>query len=763
MAFGGYDGSIKIDTSINSKNFNSGISKIGASLKGLAGAVGVAFGVAALIRFSKEAVKLASNLEEVQNVVDVTFGAGNAKIEAFATSAIENFGLSELAAKKYVSTLGSMGSAIGLASTQNEDMSISLTKLIGDFSSFKNVTSEEAFTAMSAVYTGETETLKKYGILITDVNLQEYAKTQGISKSITKMTQQEKVMLRYNYLLKQTQLMQGDFVRTQDSWANQTRVLSERWKQFLGLMGTGLIQALTPALKFLNVLLAGLMKFATAFSKVTAAIFGKQTLASSISDTAEATASAAYSQQDYADATASAAAEQDNFLSGLDEINKASAPTDSATASSTSNTPAISGLSGEIGSDVTVSPALQNVIDEVTGFFDKFKSIDLAPAKEALSSLGDALKPFASSIGEGLTWFWDNILVPLGTWVIEDGVPAFLDFLSGAIKEASAQFDAAKEVFKWLWDNFLQPIAVWTGGVIVSVLESLGEKLSAIGSWISEHQKGFEDFILIIASFAAAWVLVNAAVSIWHTVCAIATAVTTAFGTAVAFLTSPIGIVIIAIGLLIAIVILCVKHWDDIKAAASAAWDWIKEIWGKASSWLKDNVVTPISNFFSGMWDGIKKAFTTVFDFIKQAFKGYINGYITVFETFINFFIKGINLLVSGLNKINFDVPDWVPAIGGKTFGFNVKAVPEIAIPRLATGAVIPAGAEFAAILGDQKNGRNLEAPEGLIRQIVKEESASSLTIIVQMPDGSQKEVYSVSNITKANRQSGKILIPVEV
>lgn len=100
-----------------------------------------------------------------------------------------------------------------------------------------------------------------------------------------------------------------------------------------------------------------------------------------------------------------------------------------------------------------------------------------------------------------------------------------------------------------------------------------------------------------------------------------------------------------------------------------------------------------------------------------------INAIIGAVETMVNRVISGFNMMIRALNKMKFNIPDWVPSIGGKSFGINISQIGNISIPRLATGAVIPPNAEFAAILGDQKNGRNLEAPEGLIRQIVREET----------------------------------------
>lgn len=89
----------------------------------------------------------------------------------------------------------------------------------------------------------------------------------------------------------------------------------------------------------------------------------------------------------------------------------------------------------------------------------------------------------------------------------------------------------------------------------------------------------------------------------------------------------------------------------------------------------------------------------------------------------VNRVISGLNMMIRALNRLHFNIPDWVPSIGGKSFGINISQIGNISIPRLATGAVIPPNAEFMAVLGDQKNGRNLEAPENLIRQIVREET----------------------------------------
>lgn len=818
-------------------NIGTSLGVISNSLKNLAGAVGIAFGIGALVKFGKEALNIASDLQEVENVVNVSFGNMKEMVEDFADTALEKFGMTELQAKKTASTYMAMNKGMGLNGEKAAQMAIDAAGRTGDIASFFNKTQEEADTMMKSIWTGETESLKQIGVVMTENNLNMFAMQKGLGKTTQQMTQQEQVMLRYQYVMEQTSLAAGDFERTSDSWANQTRVLTGRWKEFLGIMGTGLIQMLTPAVKFLNSLMDSLIKFANIFSEVTAKIFGKQELSQGAGSASGAISDAASSANDYAEATDKAKKANEGFLTGLDNITKMS---DSSAGGSTfpsqgGSNVSIPELSGEVGGDVQLSPSLQQVIDTISSFVDKLKR-DVEPVKKSLQNLASALEPmqdfvftslfdfydrflkpvgewvlgeglpkfidatanglgnidwerinaslqtlwdklapFSVSVGDGLLWFYEEVLVPLGTWVLNNAVPTFLDLLSGALSILKPVLDIAKEALQWLWEDFLQPIALWTGGVVASVLQDIADGLTKIGSWIEEHKEGIIDFLTVFSSILAAlaikWGISTAAASAgtiamgaWNAIVAIGTAATTAFGAVMSFITSPINLVVIAIGALIGIIILCVKHWDEIKAAASKAWEWIKETWNKAADWFNETVVLPIQKFFSGLWEGIKNSFITAFNFIKDALKGYVNGWIFILESFINFFIKGINSLLGMLNKINITAPDWLPIVGGKTFGFNIKSIPTISIPRLATGAVIPPNAEFAAILGDQKKGRNLEAPEGLIRQIVKEESGSGdITVIVQMPDGEEKEVFSTKKINKKNRISGKIIVPVGV
>ena len=269
MAISGGDGSIILSTKVDTSGINKGMNSIKGTIGKIGAAIGVAFGVSALVNFGKAAVNLASDLQEVQNVVDVAFANMNQDMEDFAKTSIETFGISELTAKQTGSSYMAMARGMQIAESVASDMALTLTGLSADMASFYNINQSEARTALSAIFTGETETLKRYGILITEVNLQEFARRKGIAKSINAMTQQEKVMLRYQYVLEATQLAQGDFLRTQNSWANQTRILSERWKEMQRIFGEAFMMLGTLVLPAINELVYGLTKVAE-FAKVAA-------------------------------------------------------------------------------------------------------------------------------------------------------------------------------------------------------------------------------------------------------------------------------------------------------------------------------------------------------------------------------------------------------------------------------------------------------------------------------------------------------------
>lgn len=249
---GSYDGSIRIDTSINSQPIDNGISAIENKIKSIGKTIGLAFGVKELIDFGRKAVTAASDLAEAQNVVDTAFGDMSWKMEQFAATALETYGISELTAKNMGSTYMAMAKGMGVATDAASDMAVTLTGRLSDIMSFYNKTQREVDTIGRALITGETEPLKAIGVVMTQTNLSAYAMAQGFAKTYDEMSSNEQLLVRYKYFLEQTAMAQDDFAKTSEGWANQTRLLSERLNEFMTNMGSLIMNTLTPALEFAN-------------------------------------------------------------------------------------------------------------------------------------------------------------------------------------------------------------------------------------------------------------------------------------------------------------------------------------------------------------------------------------------------------------------------------------------------------------------------------------------------------------------------------
>lgn len=332
------DGSIIINTRLNTDGFREGTADmkksftgLGGSIKKIGAAIAGVFAVKEIIEFGKSAIKLGSDLQEAQNVVDSVFTTMSNRVDEFAKNAAATAGLSETMAKKYAGTFGAMAKSFGFAENEAFDMSTALTQLTGDVASFYNLTQDEAYTKLESVFTGETESLKGLGIVMTQTALDSYALANGFGKTTSAMTEQEKVALRYQFVMNQLATASGDFSRTSGGWANQVRVLKLQFESLKATIGAGLINIFTPVIKVINVLLAKLATVANAFKAFTELITGKsssgQMTAADAGIDATGYTEAAESAQGVADATdhitnatKKAAKEQKKYLSGLDEI-----------------------------------------------------------------------------------------------------------------------------------------------------------------------------------------------------------------------------------------------------------------------------------------------------------------------------------------------------------------------------------------------------------------------------------------------------------
>ena len=785
-------GSISLNLGINTRQFNKQVNGIQKQTTKAFSFISVAVGnimadmatkaVASIGNFVKDSIDKGSEIAELQNVVDSVFTSMADKVDTFAKGSLDAYGLTEKQAKQMVGTYGAMSKAFGYTEQQAYDMSTALTGLTGDVASFYNLDHDVAYTKLKSVFTGETESLKELGVVMTQSALDQFALANGFGKTTNDMNEQEKVALRLAFVQDKLAVASGDFTKTQSQWANQTRILSGQFETFKSVIGQGFINVLTPLLNTINTLMGKLIQLANTFKAFTDMISGGGgggSAGSAMIEVAEAASSAASSTggiEDAANGAAKAAKKAQKALMGFDEINKLSK--NDSSGSSGASAGAIS---------VPVTPMMPEISSGEGSFLDSILgNINFEPIKTAFAGLKEAVMPVIDTIGQGVQWFMDNILSPLGTWVIEDAVPAFFNLLSGALEVLDPLLNSLKPSLTWIWENFLQPIASWTGGVIVDTLNWMGDALDKVGNWMSDNQSTVDAITTSVVAFFAAWKVVELmsfiqqaggvisimktlTSTIWKNIAAkvadkaetvaltllyakdfvvsiaqgtaalvkqaaqwvattamkvadtaatvastIATGAMTAatwlLNTAMAVLTSPITLIIAAIAALIAIIVLLVKNWDTVK-----------------------EVTTKV---FKAIWDVIKKV---------------INSILGGIESFINGVLSGINFMIRALNKLKFKVPDWVPSLGGKELGFNLKEVSKVSVPRLAEGGYVRANQPQLAMIGDNKTQGEIVSPEGKMFEIMMKALESFFGRLMDMGYGGQGN----------NQDAGDIVIPI--
>ena len=466
------DGSVIIDTRMDTSGVQNGVSAIRQSFNGLGSVVkkigvliGGAFAIGKLTQFGKECVELGSNLAEVQNVVDVTFTTMSDKVNEFAKNAMTSAGLSETMAKQYVGTFGAMSKSFGFSEAQAYDMSTALTQLTGDVASFYNISQDLAYIKLKSVFTGETETLKDLGVVMTQSALDQYALANGYGKTTSAMTEQEKVALRLAFVQKQLSAASGDFIRTSDSWANQVRVMQLQLQSLKATVGQGLINLFTPVLRVINILLGKLATLANAFKSFTELITGKkssgQTGASgaglagtdAIADTADQYGNAADNAEkladatnDTADATKKATKAAKGYLSHLDEINNYS--TDKSADSSSKVPGATGGLADQMkdavqnvdyGKMAKGETVLDKMLKPLNKIINRFKELAKLVAKGFWDGLGD-YEPIFDGIKKDLDSIWKSLKDIFTDSEVTKAANNFLDSFAYAIGQVAGSF-----------------------------------------------------------------------------------------------------------------------------------------------------------------------------------------------------------------------------------------------------------------------------------------------------------------------------------
>ena len=404
----------------------------------------------------RKVIGFAADLTEVQNVVDVVFGDAKSKVEDFADSAIMAFGMSELSAKQFASKYQAMGSAMGITDAQvvkandfltkslegskrkldgvadsyknlgksTADMSINLTKLTADIGSFYNMDYDEVAEKMASVWTGQTRPMRQFGIDLTQATLQEWMLNNGIDGNIKKMTQAQKTMIRYQYVMSQLGHVMNDYARTADTWANVTRTIAEQFRKLGSLVGSGFINAFRPALvkfrDFMNTLIDLVEKGINAIGK----LLGWQIEISEVGLTEDADA-----VEDIADGLGDAAGNAKKLnqqLMGFDKLNNITTPKDNGGSGSGSGATGGGGGSTNKATDPTVTwekyeSQIKNWFDlgsTISGkIADALENIDWKPIKKKAEDFGKNLASLMNGLFAGKNG--ERLFVQMGRNIAE--------------------------------------------------------------------------------------------------------------------------------------------------------------------------------------------------------------------------------------------------------------------------------------------------------------------------------------------------------
>lgn len=836
----GYDGTIRINTSLDSKGFVKGVKGIQGAVGGLVKSFGPLLGIAAIggfIGLIKQSIDESNRYQAamlgLQSIVE-----GTGKSFSDAKNYLDEYTKDGLIPMSDAATAYKNLAARGYDTGQIET---SMNRL-KDAAAF----GRQGTLSMGEAVRSATEGLKNENSVLVDnagvtknvsVMWKEYA--ESIGKGVQSLTQADKIQAEVSGIMRETQHQVGNAATLTTTYAGKVAALGKAFTELKQAIGDSitpilsrLIPAITAAVNWLRGLftqVAGFMAalFGTTIAASGPAIGGQEALAGALEGTAAA-----------AEAAGKAAK---GALAPFDELNVLS-----------QNEPSGGGGEGEVAPIPTPEPETpdETVIDKFKGIAEKIREF-FEPLKEAFGRLGeafgnlgqaakDALGPLFkdTDIGTFITLVRDGLIVVINAlawavnWLAEQiekhpeafrtlalvvgalalafvilsspvaAVTALVVILLGIIGLLAQNWGTITETIKTLWTAFVtwlydkvQAIKGFFSNLVEKAKEGWIEIVTKAKERIDRLKQDFNDGIEKIKGFFSglkekiieAWTKIKEkAVEVWD---GIKTKVDTVVGNIKQFFDDlktkaetvwdkvkefgetawtkiktawDTALTWFETTIITPIKTAFSTAWDTISSKVTGVWDAVKLAWQGALTWFNNTIIDPITGAFETAWETIKSSVITAFDGVSTAVKSAINGVIGFINGMISGVVSGVNAIINALNSINITIPDWIPLLGGHSIGFNLQPINAPQIPLLASGAVIPPNAQFLAMLGDQKSGRNLEAPEDLIRQIVREETARApgqeVTINFAGNMGSLIRVLK-PYIDKENKRTGTSLV----
>jgi hypothetical protein len=657
--------------------------------------------------FAKSWMEMGSDLEEVQNVVDVTFKTMSERVNEFSKTTQMLVGINETTTKKYMGQFGSMSQAFGFTEEQAYGMSEALVKMAGDAASFNNSSIDVAFTKLKSVYTGETESLKDWGIVMTQSALDQHALAKGLNKTTAQMSEQEKVALRMNFVMEKLADAQGDYSRTSDGYANTMKNIAGIFEAAKTNFGQGFINmtaamrtSLLSVAQSVQILSEKFLEFTRRFTK------GKD-----VEGLKTSTSSIAEEMANIGTETEETEKKINRFVAGFDKLNKVSSGNSSGNNSTNANL--INKLLAEamdynMGETQKKTKETNNILDKMA---KKYPTL-----YKSMMGLWDSLKGIAGISWDYIKIFWKEFLKPMSDYAMENIIPGFLDVIAGLINVITGILKANKGLFKWLLENILTPLGKILGAVIATILKLLAGLLQKIAGFIEKHPKLIEAVttaLVILLGVLGAYKIIDtiilagiALIGMFKSLGGVAAtaavifpklagAISTVSASFMTLAANPITWVIVGIAALITIIVLLITHWDKVKEVAGNCFNFLnekatafKEKMQEYPQWMSDigslmsvNLMAPLKGFqefVKTMFEEIKElskdGTTSIGDYIKAIFKGVLNGIIVTIETTINALIKGLN----GLSSLT-----------GLPVSYKADKLSEVNLPRFAGGAYV--------------------------------------------------------------------------
>lgn len=803
------DGSLNFDTKIDSKGFDKGIKNINSSVSQLSGKLGAlktkiaaAFSVAAIVAFGKKALETAASVNAANSAMSQTFGA----LESAATAAInrvaDESGILDTRLRSTATGIYAFAKTSGMESATALGMMEEALQVAADSAAYYDRSLEDTSETLKSFLKGNYANDAALGLSATEYT-RNAAAMKLYGKSFQNLSEAQKQLTLLQMVKDANDLSgaTGQAAREADGWENVIGNLKEAWKQLIAVIGQPVLKLAIPVVQSMTAALQRLTDYANAAWQALSKVFGWEQV--------DAISAATDSEKELTKAVEATTEAQEGALAGFDEIQiladksagNASADTaveavealaDTDSASGGALTPTIDTSKLEAGIawikssfeslaswfDSTIKPIFSSMFSDMTTATEPirewFETDFPGFAETARSTFTSVFSGAVETVSMVLSNLWD-ILMSLASTFSTAIFPTLAGYGEELMKTFSVVFDTLKGLFDRVWQEGISPFLTQLAGRWDDIWQSVKAAWDKHGQPIFE---GIRTAVQKVGDFLVkTWeTLIK---PVWDHFMQVTDQLwqehlKPLWDKILDFIGNLVENALIIFNEVIMPIVNKVADYlyPVIETVMNSIIDVISTVYEVIS-----NIVSSVIDIADGLVKFITGAFTDdmdkAFEGLNQMFKGLVNGIISLLEGFCNLGVSALNSLlkimasvvnaiVDAINSISIDIPDWVPFFGGKSIGFNLdrvspKLFEEVKIPRLATGTVIPPNKEFLAVLGDQKQGTNIEAPLETIKQAFREALAESggssrqMTVVLQV--GRRELARTVVELSREEQQ----------